>query len=154
MAKPSSLSLSEKTSILNKIKESYLFWTSIIPHVPKSARYTIGARIENKFLDLLEFSYTAYFTEKEKKTEKVLECISILDTLKFLLYVAWEAKFVSHKAYENLALSLDSAGKMFGGWRKNLDILQKKTPAAKSHGHSRSQPAVIGKVSSSRSHLI
>lgn len=44
---------------------------NIVPHIPKGARYTIGARIENKFLDLLELSYATYFTKKEKKMEKV-----------------------------------------------------------------------------------
>ena len=41
-----------------------LIWVNIIPHIAKGARYTIGQRIENKFLDLLELSYTAYFTDR------------------------------------------------------------------------------------------
>ena len=42
---------------------------NLVPHIAKGARYTIGTRIENKFLDLLELSYVAYFAEREKKTE-------------------------------------------------------------------------------------
>jgi hypothetical protein len=106
-----------------------LIWVNTVPHIPKTARYTIGTRIENKFLDLLELSYIAYFTEKDRKTEKVVKCISILDTLKFLIHISWEAKFISHKHYEDIALNLDSVGKMFGGWRKNLEVLDKKNPA-------------------------
>ena len=122
-----SLSLSlGSASILSKIKEGYLVWVNITPHIPRSARYTIGARIENKFLDLLELSYIAYFSEKDKKIEKILECISILDTLKFLIHVSWEAKFISHKHYEDLAVNLENVGKMFGGWKRNLETLEKK----------------------------
>jgi hypothetical protein len=107
-------------SILNRIKEAYLAWIKIVPHIPKGARYTIGTRIENKFLDLLELSYTAYFTERERKAEKITECILVLDTLKFLISVAWEGKLISNNQNQNISLVLDEVGKMFGGWKKNL----------------------------------
>ena len=71
-----------------------MLWLSIVPHIPKGARYTIGSRIENKFLDLLELSYTTYFTAKEQKAEKISNCILVLDTLKFLTSVAWEGKLI------------------------------------------------------------
>jgi hypothetical protein len=94
--------------------------------MPKGARYTIGARIENKLLDLLELSYIAYFAEKENKGEKISACILILDTVKFLLAVAWEGKIISNKHFEDLSLKLDEAGKMFGGWKKSLENSDKK----------------------------
>jgi len=121
---PLSLSLSlslDSASILTRIKEGYLIWVNIVPHIAKGARYTIGQRIENKFLDFLELSYIAYFTEKDRKLEKITECILILDTLKFLVSVAWEGKIISNKHYESVAIKLEEIGKMFGGWRKNLD---------------------------------
>ncbi len=99
---------------------------NLVPHISKGARYTIGARIENTFLDLLELSYIAYFTEKEKKLEKVAECILVLDTLKFLVSVAWEGKLIGNKQCEDVALKLEEAGKMFGGWKKNLSNPEKK----------------------------
>jgi hypothetical protein len=114
---------------LNRIKEGYLIWVDIAAHIPKNSRYTIGSRIENKFLDLLETTYVAYFTPKEEKIKKVSECILALDTLKFLISVAWEAKCISHKQYEKMALKMDEAGKMFGGWRKSLENPEKKNRA-------------------------
>ena len=99
---------------------------NIVPHMPKGAKYTIGSRIENKFLSLLELSYIAYFTEKEKKLEKVSQCILLLDILKFLISVAWEGKLISNKQYEDVAMKLDEIGKMFGGWKKNLNNPEKK----------------------------
>lgn len=127
MAGTSTLSLSlENASILSRIKEGYLVWINIVPHIPKGSRYTIGARIENKFLDLLELSYTAYFTEKEKRAEEISKCILTLDTLKFLVSVAWETKLVSNKQYEEISTKLVEIGKMLGGWRKSLEIEQIK----------------------------
>ena len=122
---PLSLSL-DSASILNRIKEGYLIWVNIVPHISKGARYTIGARIENKFLDLLELAYIAYFTEKDKKAEKISDCILVLDTLKFLISVAWEGKLISNKQWEDVALKLGEVGKMFGGWKKNLNNPEKK----------------------------
>jgi len=106
-----------------------LIWINIVPHIQRGARHTIGARIENKFLDLLELAYISYFTEKERKNEKITECILVLDTLKFLISVAWEGKLISNRQYEEVILKLDEVGKMFGGWRNSLKNTEKKNRA-------------------------
>jgi len=103
-----------------------LFWMNLVPHIAKGARYTLGARIENKFLDLLELSYAAYFSEKEKKAEKIAECIFITDILKFLVSVAWEGKVISDQQCEGIAVKLEEIGKMLGGWKKSLSNPEKK----------------------------
>jgi len=102
---------------------------NVVPHIEKGARYTLGARIENTFLDLLELAHAAYFTEKEKKAEKIAECIFINDTLKFLVSVAWEGKLISDKQCEEIALKLEEIGKMLGGWKKSLENPEKKNRA-------------------------
>lgn len=102
-----------------------MIWLKIIPHMARSSRYTLGTRIENKFLDLLELSYVAYFTEKDKKIEIITECILVLDTLKYLISIAWEARVISNKHYEEVSLKLNEAGKMFGGW---MNYANKKLP--------------------------
>ena len=89
--------------------------------MPKGARFTIGTRIEHKFIELLELLYIAYFTDKESKPEKVASCILKLDTLKFLISIAWEAKFVANAHYEQVSVKLDETGKMLGGWKKKLE---------------------------------
>jgi hypothetical protein len=99
---------------------------NLVPHIAKGPRYTLGARIENKLLDLLELSYVAYFAEKEKKAEKITECILITDGLKFLVSVAWEGKIISDKQCEGIAMKLEEIGRMLGGWRKSLDNPEKK----------------------------
>lgn len=92
----------------------------------RGQRYTIGQRIEHKFLDLLELTYLTYFTERQKKAERIVECVFTLDTLKYLLYVAWESKLMSNTHYAEVAQKLDESGKMFGGWQKSLHNPEKK----------------------------
>lgn len=116
----------DSPSIVQKIKEGYLFWISIASHIPKNARFSIGARIEGKFLELLELSYIAYFTERESKHKKISECILILDVLKFLVNLSWEAKFIPHKHYEGLMPILNEAGRMLGGWKNSFNNPEKK----------------------------
>lgn len=103
-----------------------MIWLSIVPHMQKNARYTIGARIENKFLDLLEFAYITYFSKKEEKVEKISECIFLLDKLKFLVSVAWEGKLISNRHFEEIAAKLDEIGRIFGGWKNSLLNPEKK----------------------------
>ena len=116
-------------SILQRVKEGYLLWLNTSPHIPKNARYAIGTRIENKFIDLLELTYLTYFTSKEKKAEKILECVLILDALKFLITVTWEAKFISNRHMEENIKKLDEIGRMFGGWKNSLNNSEKKNRA-------------------------
>ena len=120
-----SLSLSNRSSIVAKIKEGYLIWLKIIPHMARSSRYTLGTRIENIFLDLLELSYIAYFTEKEGKKEKIGKCILTLDTLKYLISIAWEGGAISNNQFKEISYKLDEAGKMLGGW---MNFVDKKLP--------------------------
>lgn len=99
---------------------------NISPHIQKGARYTIGARIENKFLDLLELGYITYFSKKENKIEKISECIFLLDTLKFIVSVAWDAKLLSDQQYEEVALKMEEIGRMLWGWKNGQENPEKK----------------------------
>ena len=103
-----------------------MIWIDFVPHMTKSSRFTIGQRIENKFIDLLELSYITYFSDKDKKSSKISECILTLDTLKFLISIAWEGKIIPNHKYKELTLKLDEAGRMFGGWKKNMANPEKK----------------------------
>ena len=49
-----------------------------------------------------------------------------MDTLKFLVAVAWEGKFISNKQCEDISIKLEEIGKMLGGWKKSLSNPEKK----------------------------
>ena len=55
-----------------------------------------------------------------------MECILVLDTLKFLVSVVWEGKLISNKQCEDVSMKLNEVGKMFGGWKKSLENPGKK----------------------------
>lgn len=89
--------------------------------MPRTARYTTGARIENHFLDLLEIVYKAYYTPLENKNEKIVECISKNDLIKYLLQISWENKLIKDIPYTQLSQKLQEIGKILGGWKNSVE---------------------------------
>lgn len=47
------------TTIVDRIKECYLLWIRVVPHMVKIHRATIGARIGGMFLEVVELAYHA-----------------------------------------------------------------------------------------------
>lgn len=115
--------------VLVKAKESYKVWSRNILNLKRIDRYTIGARIDDVFLSLLELIFrTCFASDKFEKLSLVGQAIAKSDLLKFFLQIGWEHKVIDHKNYGSLIILLDEVGRMLGGWKKNLE---NKTPANK-----------------------
>jgi len=83
-------------------------------------RNTIGTKIDDIFLSLLELILRACFAfDKFEKLSLVSNAIAKNDLLKFFLQISWEHKIVDHKQYAALILLLDEVGRMLGGWKKD-----------------------------------
>lgn len=96
--------------------------------MPKKAKYTLGDRIDGRFIQTLELLATASYQSAAEKLATLSRAIVALDTLKFLLQVAWELHLLDNKKYEDLAERLRNIGQQAGGWKKGLE---KKTPGAR-----------------------
>ncbi len=115
--------------VLVRTKEAYRTWHDALVKVNRVDRYTIGARIDETFLSLLETIFRATFAhDKFEKLSLVSEALGKNDLLKFFLQIGWEQKAIDHTVYGALILNLDEVGRMLGGWKKNL---QEKTPTNK-----------------------
>jgi len=88
--------------------------------LPKTHRYTLGQKIDNKFTDIIEAVATAGFLKRHEKLPYVRLAIQKLDTLKILLMVLWETKSLDNKKYSALSAPLDEIGRMLGGWNGQL----------------------------------
>lgn len=115
--------------VLVRAKEAYALWHSSIANLSRVDRYTLGAKIDDIFLSLLELIFRGCFAyDKFEKLSIVSQAITKSDLLKFFLQLGWEQKVIDHKSYGVLILLLDEVGRMLGGWKKNLTD---KTPANK-----------------------
>ncbi|MBI3888265.1 four helix bundle protein [Candidatus Nomurabacteria bacterium] len=112
-------------SALLKTKTAYSLWFNIYNDFPKAHRYTLGGKIEDYFLGLLENIFISIYLPPETKIPRLIIAISKLDGVKFFLQIAWENKCISNEKYSQLSEKLDEIGKMLGGWKKGLE---KKTP--------------------------
>ncbi len=111
--------------VLSRTKEAYRVWHKNLVNLNRLDRYTIGAKIDETFLSLLEFIFRASFAyDKFEKLSIVSQAITKNDLLKFFLQIGWEEKAVNNGIYGSLILLLDETGRMLGGWKKNL---QEKT---------------------------
>jgi len=115
--------------VLVKTKEAYQIWHKNLVNLNRLDRYTIGAKIDECFLSLLELIFRACFAyDKFEKLSLISQAIGKDDLLKFFLQIGWEQKVIDNKNYSSLMLLVDAVGRMLGGWKKNI---QEKTPASK-----------------------
>lgn len=115
--------------MLVRCKEGYRVWHFHLENVSKVSRQTIGTKVDDIFLSLLELIFRATFAyDKFEKLSVVSQAIAKADLLKFFLQIGWEHKVLDHKTYGAIILNLDEVGRMLGGWKK---MLQEKTPTNK-----------------------
>jgi len=95
-------------------------WHEFVCHFPKTSRYTLGAKIDQLFIETTESIYLASYEVKEKKQPIIRNASIKLDLLKFFLQISWEIKALDNKKYIVLSERLEEIGKMIGGWSKRI----------------------------------
>jgi hypothetical protein len=99
-----------------------------VPHIPKTARYTLGEKVDAVFADTIELVFVASYAPKEQKAAVLGRAIAKLDLLKFFLQLIWEVKALDNKKYVALSEPLAEIGRMLGGWSRQA-VARKETPA-------------------------
>ena len=96
--------------------------------MPRLSRYTLGVKIDELFINILELALTAQYTKREEKLIFLQQLNRKFDTLKFFITLLWEAKGLDATQYGQLSQNLTTVGKMLGKW---LQLFKNETPAAK-----------------------
>ena len=91
-----------------------------MPHISKTARYSIGNKIDSLFGEILESIFRATYLPKKEKFPFLDKAIISLDVLKFFLQIAWEIKAIDNKKYVIISEPLNNIGKMLGGWKNQV----------------------------------
>ena len=108
--------------VLVRAKQSYKTWHGYLLKFNRIDRYTIGVRVDDTFLLLLEFIFRACFGyDKFEKLSLISQANAKNDMLKFFLQLTWEQKLLDHIQYGSLILLLDEVGRMLGGWKKSIE---------------------------------
>lgn len=106
--------------ILSILKEAYLLWYNFFVNIPRLERYTLGAKIDNLFTEILEIALTAQYTKREDKKIFLEKLSRKLDILKFFITLLWEAKGLDASKYGQLSQKLTMIGRMLGKWLQSL----------------------------------
>ena len=107
--------------VLMKAGQAYKIWHGTLPRIPRVSRYTLGARIDQLFVEVMEFLLLAGYSREKTNKISVLATVSTkLDALKFLLQTAWELKIIDNGEYARIAEPVIMVGLDIGKWRKML----------------------------------
>ena len=104
--------------IFQKTYDLYKMFYEICVHFPKKDKYTLGQKIENGILKLLESIILASQLAKTEKAPILKQASGKLDIIKVLIRLSNDLKIIDSKKYLNLQSSLQEIGKMLGGWIK------------------------------------
>ena len=94
-------------------------WHEFFDNASKTFRYTLGAKIDAFFVEIIELLFTASYESKLRKLPYLEIAIKKLDMLKFFLNVSWEIKAINNKKYIQLSSELHEIGKMLYRWKEN-----------------------------------
>jgi len=103
-------------SVLQKLKEVYIFWYQNYLILPKPHKYSLGEKIDRLFVEAMEAIITASFLNQSEKLPYVRLANRKVDTLKIFLMILWETKSIDNKKYIVLSSKLDEVGRNLGGW--------------------------------------
>ncbi len=106
--------------VLEKLKSGYMVWIQLYQVLPKHHRHTLGQKIDQLLIEVIEAIAQASFLSKDEKHPYVRIAIRKMDTVKVLLLILWESKSIDDKKYIAISLPFDEVGRMLGGWHGQL----------------------------------
>ena len=105
------------------VVKAYDLNKEVIPFLnslPKTYKFSIGDRIQNQLLDLLELLTEAVYTPAQEK-KLILKKVNIkLEKTRFLFRLLFDLKVISLKKQLFFVEKLNEIGRMNGGWLKAL----------------------------------
>ncbi len=95
-----------------------LWYSPKISQYPKKYKYTIGERITNTQLAILERIIEAKYSTVGKKKHFLRQANLNLEKLRFLVRLSKDLQCISIKEFEFISKNINEIGQMVGGWEK------------------------------------
>lgn len=108
---------SKRTGAAVEAHYQFLLWLGpTLEKFPKDKRFTLGDRIQNQSLDVLEALIEATYTRE--RINHLRRANLGIEKLRFLFRLAADLKVLDRRRYEFVARSLDETGRSIGAWAK------------------------------------
>lgn len=104
--------------VLKKVYNLYLNIYGLLKNFPKRSRYTLGEKIENTLLDLMEMISFANTQIKPLREPVLNKASAKCELLKLLLRLAYDLSLFNDRQYVAIENQIQEIGKMLGGWIK------------------------------------
>ncbi|MFN0214045.1 MAG: diversity-generating retroelement protein Avd [Saprospiraceae bacterium] len=107
-------------AIVLKAYDLLKYAVPVLNALPRDYKFTLGDRIHNHLLDLLESLLEAvYLPAAEKKP--VLRQVNLrLEKLRFMFRLGHDLNLFQASVYQQLITQADEIGRMTGGWLRTL----------------------------------
>lgn len=95
----------------------FLLWLGpTLEKLPKSHKFTLGDRIQNQALDVLEALIEATYTRD--RVGHLRRANLGIEKMRYLIRLAVDLKVIDKRRYEYAARTLDDIGRSIGAWAK------------------------------------
>lgn len=105
--------------LTHKLCGVYKLFHGCLKFFPKQEKYSLGQKIENTILEILELTLSATYLPKYNKNEVLKKASDKIDLLKYLIRLSYETKSINSEKYLLLEGKIIELGKMLGGWIKS-----------------------------------
>jgi len=110
--------MQEKLLIFQRTYDFLLLLYPVINRIPKSHRLVLGRNLEEIGISLLVFIIKANKVRGRPRTELQLTISDNLDSLRILIRLTKDLKFMSIKQYTLAAEKMNEIGRMLYSWMK------------------------------------
>jgi len=107
-------------SLLKKTYQFYLSAIRCLDNFPKKKRYTLGEKIENNILVLIEIISLANIQIRTMREPIIYNASAKCELIKILIRMSFDLSLIDGRRYLDLEKKIQEIGKMIGGWIKFL----------------------------------
>jgi hypothetical protein len=106
--------------VILRTHELYRSIALVAEKLPSLKRQTIGRRVENKTLELLEILIMAKNAPRAMKAAYLIKATASAEIVQFHIRTLMAQKSANDTTLHQLAAKTGEIGRMIGGWRKSV----------------------------------
>ena len=106
--------------IVHTLYQAYLIWHDYLKKFPKAHKYSLGQRISEKLLDVLEYVLAAAaISGHAQKAAYLTKASQKLDVLKLLIRACKDCDCITQPQYFHISRHMHEGGNMLGAWLRS-----------------------------------
>lgn len=107
-------------SVIIRTQELYESVGKLTEKLPALKQQTIGKRLENNILQLLELLIMAKYAPSARKGPYLIKAAAQTEIIQFQLRILLTQKLANETTLHQLQAKVVEIGRMLGGWRKSV----------------------------------